>query len=401
MTNIVNRDFKAIGVLDKLIMLFFFLYMVSYNIFSYRLGYVIISHITLFITISVTIVYLLLKSKLYGGKFFWLLYAFLLWSATTYFWSPVQSITFNKVVTLAQLCAVSYIFYNYFDTKKKIKKAILIITSSFIVLGVYTVYVYGFNNLISGSVSSRIGAEISQENILGMSLATGALLCFYYAYFNNKRLFYIPTIFLFLLTSFTGSRKALLIVFIGGILLFVFMNLSKNIIKPVITFLLMSVILYLILQLPIFSNVMDRIDGLIEGLSGNGQMEESAQIRADMIVFGWKLFIESPFIGYGFDSFRHYWGNYTNEYTYSHNNYIEMLINGGVIAFGLYYFIYLYTLSRLSNLWLRSDKTAILLTTLIIIQLIMDTAMVSYDSKITYIYFAIFFAFIREVELNE
>ena len=56
-----------------------------------------------------------------------------------------------------------------------------------------------------------------------------------------------------------------------------------------------------------------------------------------MIEFGLHLFREKPIHGYGI-------GNYASMYhiaTYSHNNYIELMVSGGAIALVMYYLMLL------------------------------------------------------------
>ena len=52
-----------------------------------------------------------------------------------------------------------------------------------------------------------------------------------------------------------------------------------------------------------------------------------------MMEFGWELFKERPVHGYGMNNFSQKY--YLN--TYSHNNYIELLVSCGIVGFALYY----------------------------------------------------------------
>ena len=56
--------------------------------------------------------------------------------------------------------------------------------------------------------------------------------------------------------------------------------------------------------------------------------------------------MNSPIYGYGFDSFKYYNQSVTGRFYYSHNNFIEMLYNTGIIGFILYYWYYLYTITK-------------------------------------------------------
>lgn len=390
--SLLKRNF-----LDKVIMLFFLLYMITYHIFSYRAGYVLISEVILLALLLLILVYLLLRSKIIVGPYFYFICFFLFWSMVTYFLAPEKPITFTKIITITQVCIVSFLFYNYFDTKEKLEKVIKMITFSYIVLALYTIQVYGISSLIDSNGNQRIGSEISQENVLGMSLATGALLCFYYAYYKNKNIYYLLFAFLFMISALTGSRKALIIIFLGVIFLLFMKERLKISLKTFFVTLITGISLYFILKLPLFELVLNRMESFNNFLTGKGDVDSSALERSSLMLFGWNLFLNSPIVGYGYDSFRHYWGLLSGFQRYSHNNYIEMLVNGGIVAFFSFYGMYIYCLYNLIKMALKFDKTATLLIVILLIQLASDMAAVSYFSKMTFIYFAVFFAYIKNV----
>ena len=70
--------------------------------------------------------------------------------------------------------------------------------------------------------------------------------------------------------------------------------------------------------------------------------DTSTTERMYFIQEGIKGFIQSPFLGNGFQSFEHKFGRY------SHNNFIELLYSGGLLSLTIYYSIYYYLYNRLS-----------------------------------------------------
>lgn len=382
----MNCKINIIRILDKLCMFFFFLYMVSYNIFSYRYETVIISEIILIILLVSISIYILHKRKIRIGILGLLYSLYFAWSCCTVYWAINQQVAFQRLKTLGQLIILSMILYNYFDSKEKIAKAIKMITFSFVILCIYSINKYGLSNLLNGSIGGRIGNDISQINVLGISLALGSILCFYYGLYKNKKLYYLGTLMLFIVSSFTGSRKALIIALLGISILTFMKNRMKKYIKTIILSSIIIVIMYYILTLPMFELVLERLNGFF---NSNGSLDASSITRINMIKVGWMFFVNNPIIGYGLDCFR-----FLAYGTYSHNNYIEMLINGGIIEFILFYSLYIYSIFKLSIKAYKFDEIAILLLIILIIQLVMDFAQVSYYSKIIYIYFAICFSYI-------
>ncbi len=372
----------------------FFIYMITYNIFSYRANTVIISEIILLILLIIISLYIIfIKKYIRAGSFLIFLFIYNAYLFINIYFSINKSISFEKIKTLLLLIAFSYMLYNFFDNKLKIRQGLVAITYSYIILGIYTLNKYGFSNLFSGIVSKRIGSDISQENVLGTSLAIGAVLCFYFALYKGKKIYYLYFIFLFIMSSFTQSRKALFSVLVGIIILVFLKNRMKNFLKTFLLLLLAIIVLYILLKLPIFEGVLSRVNGIFDT---SKPMEASAFIRKNMIKDGIEYFCQKPLIGYGYDCFREL--GYYN--TYSHNNYIEMLINGGILSFIIYYGLYLYIIIKLIPNIFKFDSVSIIFFTMIIIQLIMDFAEVSYSSKIIYIYFALYFSYIN-IETDE
>ncbi|WP_225442842.1 O-antigen ligase family protein [Paenibacillus lycopersici] len=217
-------------------------------------------------------------------------------------------------------------------------------------------------------------------------------MSFYYAFYLRKYIYYAACIFLILLSAFTASRKALVVLLLGLLYLLFMKNKSKKIIRTFLLIVTVGTVVYFILQLPMFDTLMLRMTEFFDFFSNDGGADNSTIERSNMISLGWDLFMKRPLTGYGYDSFRYFLAKDTGRYTYSHNNFIEMLVNGGIIAFLSYYGMYVYCFIKLFRI---SDTTSILLVTLLLAQLIGDFAVVSYYSKITYVFFAICFAYIR------
>jgi len=385
-------DSRQLNLIEKTIMLFFLMYMVSYHIFSYKAETVIISEFILILLSSLLGIYFVLRNKIQIGSYFMFLCLYFLWALLTIFWAPEQQVTLTKIFTIGQICILCYLIYAYLDTKKKIEIALKMLMYSYIVLAFYTVYVYGIDKLFSGGVTDRIGSEISQINILGTSLSTGAILCFFYAYYKKTNIYYIFFALLFLLSSFTGSRKSLLVFFLGIIFLLYLKNRSKRIMEFIFKVLIVGVAVFFMLQLPMFEMVLYRMQTFFNLFTGTGKIDNSSVERSEMIALGWNLFTSNPVLGHGYDSFRYF---LTDRRTYSHNNYIEMLVNGGIIAFLTYYGMYAFCIFKLSKGVKKYDHSATLLMVIVIIQLAADFAVVSYYSKITFIFLSLFFAYIR------
>ena len=101
--------------------------------------------------------------------------------------------------------------------------------------------------------------------------------------------------------------------------------------------------------------------------------------RTLMIGYGIEFMQGLLWLGNCFNSFSILFGNITGWYTYSHNNFIELLVNTGVIGLLLYYSLTFYILKSLWKSALRNgDTLAQILFLYTFISFILDYAMVSY-----------------------
>lgn len=122
-------------------------------------------------------------------------------------------------------------------------------------------------------------------------------------------------------------------------------------------------------------------------ISSNLYFNSSGGIASDvmrlrMIDDGVSLWLKRPVIGWGFDQFR-----YISFYgTYSHNNYIELLCNLGIVGFVLFYSIYFYLIyynKRILNM--GSIKVPIISGFFILVLLLYDITIVSFTYKLPWI----------------
>ena len=144
---------------------------------------------------------------------------------------------------------------------------------------------------------------------------------------------------------FSGGRKFFIIPFVFLYIMLVLKtdkNGRKHFVKYTSLVLAFGVICYfLIMNIPVFYNAIGiRMQGAINGLLGEGEQDSSSLIRDKMRLLAIKGWIESPFMGYGFDSFKYLALKELNKFYYSHCNYTELLYNGGIFYFLLYYAIY-------------------------------------------------------------
>ena len=96
-------------------------------------------------------------------------------------------------------------------------------------------------------------------------------------------------------------------------------------------------------------------------------------------------FWQKPILGHGIDSFRTLYGMLGGMETYSHNNFIEMLVSGGVVGFIIYYSIYVYIFKAMwRTTFIEKDSFSMCLFVIIFTMLLVQVSTISYYKTETY-----------------
>jgi O-antigen ligase len=129
----------------------------------------------------------------------------------------------------------------------------------------------------------------------------------------------------------------------------------------------------------------DRFEGIYAILLGQESTVSGDDVRLKMIDAGLSGWVNSPLIGHGVDSFKYLNQNITGHFYYSHNNFVEVLYNFGILGFILYYGF----IARLMYRIIKIPKCNKLITSfrslaigLIIVFLIRDIGGISYYSTL-------------------
>ena len=196
--------------------------------------------------------------------------------------------------------------------------------------------------------------------------------------------------FYLLVILLTGSRKGLIMVVLA-IVVIQFVGDRKRILKKLIIGAGLIAALYiLIMNVEVLYNIIGvRVENLLTMLSEDGTAtEESLEERQYLVKTGLQYIKEKPWTGYGYDCFKLVSGKGPNGKVaigevgfYSHNNYIELLFGGGIIALALYYSGVIHLLIKLLKK-LRKDMSVPYLLAIIISKLSIEYYYVSSYERI-------------------
>jgi len=235
------------------------------------------------------------------------------------------------------------------------------------------------------------------------TLATTGLLFLVFIIFLKAELIFLKADFCFgiillsliiLILSTLSSKGLIGIIFISVVYL-AFLKGLKRLIRVSITIFGSFLILFLILDLDITSRVKENISGFIgiNQASEPGFVSASGKERNFLMNEGFAVAMKNPLTGIGVNNSKYHLfpesyyrrlakGQNPESGMVSHNNYVEMLLNGGIPAFILYYFPIIYIIMLL---FIKNRSTELTTNNLrkyfmvsIFVKLVMDVGMVNY-----------------------
>lgn len=381
-------------IIEKLQIVLFFLYILTFYMFGEDVSKSKISEIILTAFAGIEMLMTIQRKKINCNWSIIVMYIFTLYCLLSSFWAIEPMYSIEKAKTLFLLSTFLLFSYNFFlridNGKDKLLKTIC---WAGIIFAIYMMIYYGpinyMNMLFNGE---RIGGEINNVNAIGMQTSITCVVCIFYALYDKKKIYYVLMLLPLIVALGTGSRKVLVFLAIGILALFLINSKrtdnAKGKIKNTILIMLVLVAFIYIINLDLFSTVVTRFQYLINSLTGDGLVDSSTIKRNNLIKSGMAYFIHHPILGIGMGNSYCVTQSVVGFATYFHNNYVELLACGGIIGACLFYSIYVAIFIKLINKLNKKqedDKYIIMAIVLLIINLIMDYGTVSYYSKITFI----------------
>lgn len=310
---------------------------------------------------------------------------FFVFSALSYYWTNYKTNVIEGlniyIVIFAAFSVMSLLIKNYEDFYIVLKVIMLALFTCFIdmLMNVNYSKVFGFrlglDNINSNWNANALGTSLSVFIIFSIILKKQGRLR------TAKLIYFLDIVFSFFI-FLTGSRKALIMTVMFITLLQTLEKRSRFWIRLFVAAALTGIGYALVMNLPSLYNVIGyRLEGLASGTSTEG----SYIGRSRMIELGINWFMQSPVLGYGINAFRALspWN------TYAHNNYVELLVDLGIVGTGLYYFWTVFLLmnrKRIANFPLRNYLFSVLFTLVVL-----DFTQVSYnDMLMNFFIFSVF-----------
>ena len=321
-------------------------------------------------------------------------------------WAQSPELAISKGIDIIEIFIIMLIVSICFQQVDSVDSILKAIMWGYYAVILYEIVFYGWDYFVTVmKESTRVTSELLNSNTLGMCAAFAIMINLYLLLSKKISLWTVTLLFFGMVVVIaSGSRKALVSLFLGIFFFFLVRSLRKDqqtlplfrflIALPVVAF-----IGYQILRLPIFSGIMKRMEGMFNIVVG-GTVEKSAMIRMSLVQLGLELFKQHPLLGVGIDNPRLYTYEVVGETYYLHNNYMEILSSGGIVGFISYYWIYVKLLISYIRRRDFDDLQYCICFVILILLLIMDYGMVSYYSKSTYVFLFLFVEFEKKLRFG-
>lgn len=258
---------------------------------------------------------------------------------------------------------------------------------------VYSLYGDAFWVTMREAVSSkfgsvhRLGDELANVNTISLCTAISAIIAVYYLVYSRTSKWKtiacaLIAVFCFIVSMAAASKKSLILIFtcMLGVWLYSMIgnrSFQKQLRNVLILIGVSALLLWLINTLPIFAGIAKRFEDLLSFFDG-GKGTSSERGRIDLMSEGLEIWLNHPFFGAGTASTIHYLG------VYSHNNFLETLINSGFFGFVIFYSVYVYGADQyLKNVtsYRSIDKLSVLLFSLFMGVTVIGFSMVYYCDR--------------------
>ena len=320
------------------------LYIICSIAFLSKSTLMMLNSIALYLFLGVSFICILLKKTVKINIYLAFTFVFLLYIIIGTLYNNNQSMAMSIAYEFFVVVCMLFCIYNYVESEEDIVLVFKTVMFGGLVLNIYTVFLYGggiFDALVN---EARVGGLAGNLNFVGMKSAYSALIAMFFLLNGNISLFKKVTystiiVFCSFFALITASRKVLLLLVAGVFFLFLFRKNKKR--KPlavfknfVIAIACAAVVLLIIFNVDYFDDIAYRFEEMLNlFINGSGEVGSDKK-RIRYIKTGLEVFVNNPVLGDGTAASYNYFN------TYSHCNFVEILMNNGIIGFILFYFCY-------------------------------------------------------------
>jgi hypothetical protein len=339
----------------------------------------------LYFYLILAVVYLRLKrnSRSYFSPQWIYYFGIFLLCILSSFWSLDFQYTFYASFDVLKVLVVSLSIFIYIEDKRDLDYFF----SLFVVGGLILILFLILDNKWNFS-GERLGVgETGDYNIIAMAFLISALCNVYLiskSELGFKRYFLIFSYILMELTLLLIQGRKY-IVFSLLILLFMFLkkltwNPQRIVFYSILLFVFILFSQYLNAGFAkLVDNKVIADNRIVSPLNSNDEFSEDL-LRIMMVEKGLEWFMIKPFFGYGHRGYELLFERISGERRYSHNNFVELLVNLGLVGFVVYYWNYIKLFFIYFTRYLNT-QLGFFLSYLLFAFFLLDLVVVSYYSQ--------------------
>lgn len=298
--------------------------------------------------------------------------------------------------TVFQILVCAMMLYVYYQNEDSVQKLLDVVKWTGFIVSVYAIAFYGLDEIANAAEDVRLENDFSNVNTIGMAAAVSCMIQVHeWLYKQSRRsaIFMIPCV---LMIAASQSRKALVLLALGVFGVYFIRrrkggDIQNRLLKMALLLIAAFGAAALLYSLPIFDGIRERMDGLIAGLLGGDDADNSTLVRLKMIALGWEWFKKYPIGGIGIGNPHILAARYLGKDTYLHNNFAELLCGGGIFGFAVYYGMYFYLFRNLLKYKNADRKHFEICFVWLVMMLFLDYGRVSYYTKSQWFYLLVHF----------
>lgn len=309
---------------------------------------------------------------------------FILFSMLSSLWARDSSIVISAFPTMARILVVGYFLYFRITDEEDVEDVCdsLIVGTIYIIIAVIIRMINRYS--LATFYLFRIGDGVGSNS---NAIAILSLFMFFLAFhkFKIKRMRILNTILMasaIIIILISQSKKAIFSLLLGLIIEATINRgqTAKRYVRIIGALVLAYVMYQALMTVPQLYEIAGfRIEEMLATLSGNSLASHSTFNRQELIRQGIEMWKNNPILGVGLNNFSILQTVQNNSY-YSHNNYVEMLSCLGIIGFAIYYSFPFWLVFGKDKANKSSQSAYTTFKTLIILILLMDVAVVSFET---------------------
>lgn len=319
---------------------------------------------------------------------------FTLFSAMSIWWADFPDAVSDSILRLIQILLVLFAMSQTYGTQSGVVRCLKLISVASSFTALYIFIMTPFSKWFVGGLGGSVTGQ--NANTIGMVLTVGSLITLYFGYYERKKIFQLLFVCQALCTVLTSSRKSALALLFGFMLLVFLKDRSIKLLLRILLICAATVaIVYIIMNVPEFYRAIGRrFESMFLDIMGR-EVDGSMNTRSELMNYAKQLFFESPVVGKGLSGFRAYFHDEMGVYTYSHNNYLEILSGLGIVGLALYYWMYGYIYLKLIKPVFRDQNNlSKLIFVMMLVISVCEYGLVSYYSMYTPIFLGSAFLFV-------